>query len=86
MRRLLLVAILVCGCSGQPRVDEHRAALPIDQVPKPVLTAAHKRLPDVRFDTAWKLDTGAIQMRGKSKTGKIHAIQLSDAGKVLEVD
>jgi hypothetical protein len=86
MRRLLLLVLLVCGCGPAARVDQHRVALPLDQVPESAMKIAHGKFPDVKFDTAWKLDTGAIEIRGKNKVGKIHEVELSAAGDIVEVN
>jgi hypothetical protein len=85
MREWILLMLLVCGCS-RARVEEHRAALAISQVPEKVLQTAHKKFPEVKFDTAWKLDTGAIEVRGKTKTGRIHEVEVSDAGEIVEAE
>lgn len=86
MRRLLLLALLVCGCGQAARVDQHRVALPLSEVPEKAIKVAHSKFPDVKFDTAWKLDNGAIEIRGKNKVGKIHEVELSAAGDILEVN
>ena len=85
MRRLLLLVLLVCGC-GHARVDEHRVALPLNQVPEKAMKVAHSKFPDVKFDTAWKLDIGTIEIRGKNRIGKIHEVELSAAGDIVEVN
>ena len=86
MRKLVCIALLICGCSQHVRTDEHRTVLQLDQVPENVLKVAHKKFPDVRFDSAWKLDTGAFQIRGKNKVGKIHELELTSAGDILEAE
>jgi hypothetical protein len=85
MRKWILLVLLVCGC-GHARLEEHRTAMPVAEVPKKLLKAAHERFSDVKFDTAWNLDTGAIELRGKNKIGKIHEVEVSDTGKILEAN
>jgi hypothetical protein len=85
MRKLLLVALLFCGCTRLPE-PEHRHAIPVDQVPLAILKTAKEKFPDVKFDTAWKLENGAIEVRGKAKTGKIHEVEVSESGEVVETN
>ena len=86
MRKLIFLALIICGCSHSPPFDEHRVALPINQVPEKAMKIAHSKFPDVKFDTAWKLDTGTIEIRGKNKVGKIHEVELSAAGEIVEIN
>jgi hypothetical protein len=85
MRRLLLLAIVICGCT-KPSEPEHRQAVPVDQVPSAIMKVAKEKFPEVKFDTAWKLDNGAIEVRGKAKTGKIHEVEVSSLGEVVETN
>ncbi len=87
MRKSLLVALLLIGgCQQAEENPEARVAMPIAQVPANDLKIAQSKFPDVKFDTAWKLNNGAIEMRGKNKTGKIHEVELSAAGEVVETN
>ena len=60
--------------------------MPLDQVPPAVLKAAKKRRPDLTFYAAYK-DTfngqDSIELKGKTKSGKIKEIEVSPDGKVL---
>ena len=85
MRKLLLLTIVVCGCTKVPET-EHRKAMPVEQVPASILKTAKEKFPEVKFDTAWKLDNGAIEVRGKAKTGKIHEVEVSATGEVVEIN
>ncbi len=86
MRKFLVLAVLVIGGCQKVENFESRASLPIAQVPANDLKVAQSKFPDVKFDTAWKLNNGAIEMRGKNKTGKIHEVELSPAGNVVETN
>jgi hypothetical protein len=59
--------------------------VPIDKVPETVMKTAQEKLPDVKFETAWK-EGEAYEVRGKSKDGKVRDVRVSPEGKVLEVD
>jgi hypothetical protein len=58
----------------------------LEQVPAAMLETAKHKLPDVKFDTAWKLPNGNHEIRGKNKRGKIREVELNPAGEVVEID
>lgn len=82
---ILLLVVLAFGCErrAEPR---HKDVVPLDQVPAAVMKAAQTKLPEIKFDTAWKTADGAYEVRGKAKSGKIHDVRVSEAGEILEVD
>jgi hypothetical protein len=83
MRYLIAVAVvlLAIGCG-----DRHVADVPLDQVPEPVMKSAHEKLPDVKFEQAWKTANGNYEVRGKEKSGKTRDIQVKPNGEVVEID
>ncbi|MFO0900555.1 MAG: hypothetical protein U0836_24255 [Pirellulales bacterium] len=84
MRRFLLTLLLLSGCgSAAPIVDESSVAL--EQVPAAARKAARKALPEVKFDLAWKVGDG-YELQGKTAKGKVHIVQVSPQGEVLEVE
>jgi hypothetical protein len=86
MRKLLLVGLLVfAGCKDADDTAS-RVNLPIDKVPASVLKTAQSKYPDVKFDTAWKLKSGAIEVRGKNKIGKIHEVEMAASGEIVETN
>ena len=82
---ILLVLLLAVGCErhAEPR---HKDVVPLDQVPVAVMKAAETKLPEIKFDSAWKTTDGAYEVRGKAKSGKIHDVRVSETGEILEVD
>jgi hypothetical protein len=86
MRKLLCIALLIAvGCKDADDAAP-RLILPIDKVPPNVLKTAQAKFPDVKFDTAWKLNSGAIEVRGKNKIGKVHEVEMSAAGEIVETN
>ncbi|HEY2837864.1 MAG TPA: hypothetical protein VGJ26_01860 [Pirellulales bacterium] len=81
------VLLLVAGC-GKPVKQDQPVAL--DKVPEPVmkaaLTAIKEKFPDVKFHSATLRPNGVYEITGKSKTGKVHDVELSASGEVLEVE
>ncbi len=61
--------------------------VPLEQVPNAALKAARARLPDIKFDQAWKLPgRDAYELRGKTNTGKIREVEVTSSGRILEVN
>jgi hypothetical protein len=85
MRRLLIAILLIAGCEKAPEF-ERKEAMAFDQVPPAILKMAKEKFPDVKFDTARKTSTGAIEVCGKAKTGKIHEVEVSPTGDIVETN
>ncbi|HVX62324.1 MAG TPA: hypothetical protein VHC19_17030 [Pirellulales bacterium] len=90
MRRYLLMfafgLLATCGCSEAVRRDE---PLKISDVPKEILKVAQERLPNIKFDQAWKTKfkgQDAYELRGKNDRGKVREVEVSLSGEVLEVE
>ena len=90
MRRFHLAAAILLaalGCdSGEP---EPAHSVPIDQVPPKLMEVARKELPGLTFDRAYKVEVNgkdAYEIRGKDKNGKIREVEVSQDGKVIEVE
>jgi hypothetical protein len=90
MKKTALLAtfliIVAAGCGGQRETQE---TVPLDQLPPGALDLAHKKLPDVKFDSARKAKyqgQDAIEIRGKNKQGKIREVEVDLNGNLLEVE
>ena len=83
--------LLIVAASGCGEVLEPTEMIPVENLPEPVLKTAKEKLPDVKFDTAWKeheQEDGeeVFEVRGKANGGKTRDIKVTASGKVLEVD
>jgi hypothetical protein len=78
---VLLLLLLAVACSGKKAEN-----VPLNQVPDKVMKSAKEKLPDVKFDQAWKTANGNYEVRGKEKSGKVRDVQVTPEGKVVEVD
>jgi hypothetical protein len=58
----------------------------LDQVPAPLVQVAKDKLPQVKFDHAWKLPNGDYEIRGKDKNGKVREVEVTPAGDIVEVE
>jgi hypothetical protein len=84
MRRLLAVAVLVLvGCGSGVGGG---TAVPLDQLPPGMLDTAKKTLPNVKFDTAYRLANGNVEVRGKDAKGKVREIEFKPDGSVEGVE
>jgi hypothetical protein len=86
MRRLLVGAVVLCGCQKAAEHTPDETVVALDQIPSAAMDAAKKKLPGVKFDTAWKTENGAFEICGKTRQGKIRDLQVTSTGEVLEVD
>ena len=87
-----LVCLTLAGC-GEPGVTSTtvRRAIPVGELPEPILKAAKKAVPGVDFQEAWKnLDRGktlqSYEVRGRNARGKIREVRVSITGEILEME
>ena len=85
MRRLLLLAVVVCGCS-EGLGEGKKEIVPMDKVPPAVLKAAREKMPDIKFDSALKTSKGIYEVRGKAANGKIREVEVNESGEVVTVE
>ncbi len=89
MKRILgcawLIALL-CGCSETLEINE---PMSLDKVPEGLVKTAQDKLPDVKFEVAYKIKFNgqdAYEIRGKAPDGKIREVELSATGEILEIE
>ena len=85
------VALSLFGCADGDADDAGppKTAMAMDQVPAVVLKAAKASAPDLTFYAAYKDQFNGqdcIELKGKTKIGKIREIEVSLDGKVLAVE
>jgi hypothetical protein len=91
MQRMYAVTValaVVSGCGGDDDDGPgfSKTPLAMDQVPAAVLKAAKTVAPDLTFYAAYKdkfQGQDSIELKGKTKSGKIKEIEVSLDGKVL---
>ncbi|MEI6324779.1 MAG: lipoprotein [Gemmataceae bacterium] len=76
-------ALTLAGC-GQKK--EEKTTMDIKDVPPDIMRVAKEKLPDVAFGTAWKKPNGTIEVRGKTKNGKVREIDIRPDGTVEEIE
>jgi hypothetical protein len=80
--RIIVLACLLAGCGSTPQ----EKLVPLDSIPPAVLETARNKLPDVEFKQALKRTDDRYEIRGKDKTGKVHTIDLTASGEVLDIE
>jgi hypothetical protein len=88
MRFLAFAAVLlVVGC-GKPAKPVQTVAM--DQVPEVVMkaatAAAKEKFPDLKFQSVSMKPNGVYELSGKTKNGKVHDVEVTPAGEVVEVE
>ena len=62
---------------------------PVSDIPPDLLVVAQKTLPKVKFESARKISVQGeevFEIRGKQANGKIREVEVTTAGKVIEVE
>ncbi len=89
MRKLLCVAVvLLTGCGEKAKQSDKPVTM--DQVPEAAMKAAQaaakKAYPDLKFETATLRGENVYEITGRSKNGKVHDVEVTATGEVLEVE
>lgn len=85
----IVVAAVALGAGCGESYDRGDVSVALDAVPPGAMKAAREKLPDVRFDAAWKETRDgkeSFEIRGHTDRGKIRDVKVTAAGEVLEVD
>ena len=87
-RACVLLTMILAGCGDIDGDDAGppKTAIPLDQVSPVVMATAKKAAPDLTFYAAFKDQfegQNSIELKGKTKSGKIKEIEVSPEGKLL---
>ncbi len=83
----LVLLLAVAGCGKQPAPKN--AFVPIAEIEPKLVKIAQDKLPDVKFDSARKIQVygqDAYEIRGKMANGKIREVEVTASGDVVEVE
>lgn len=87
MRFAAMILVLVClGCGAK---TEPTTAVPLSDIAPDLMKVAQKTLPNVKFDSARKIQVNGedvYEIRGTMPSGKIREVEVSASGKVVEVE
>ena len=84
----IVFSLLTFGGCGES--IEQPVAVPLDKVPSSVMEVARKNTPQgVTLDSARQFTLNGeevYEVRGKDRCGKIHEVEVTAAGKLLEIE
>jgi uncharacterized membrane protein YkoI len=90
MQRLLYLVMLavLIGCGHKGKQSDK--PITIEQVPEAAMKAAQaaakKAYPDLKFETATLRGENVYEITGKTKNGKVHDVEVTATGEILEVE
>jgi hypothetical protein len=79
--------MLAAGCSKPAGPKD--ANIPLEQVPAAAIEAAQKKLPDIKFQTAYKKKVGdeeVYELRGKNANGRVREAEVYSDGRIYEIE
>jgi hypothetical protein len=82
---VFLMVPILAGCGSAPAPT---TTVPLAEIDPVVIAAAQKSLPNVKFDSARKIQFGAedvLEIRGRLPNGKVREVKVSASGQVVEV-
>ena len=83
----MFLLAMTLGCGAKPPATNN--FVPLAEVAPELVKVAEKTLPNVKFDSARKIKVNgedAFEIRGKMANGKIREVEVSAAGRVLEIE
>jgi hypothetical protein len=84
---LFLLLAVGAGCGSKPAAKSE--FVPVAEIQPELVKVAEKALPNVKFENARKIKVNGedvYEIRGKMPNGKIREVEVSAAGKVVEVE
>jgi hypothetical protein len=90
MRGWTLLAVLAIAGCGRGAAKKTAEPIALDKLPPAAIEtatkAAREKLPGATLERAYLKKDGRYEITGKSKTGKIHDVEVTASGEVLEVE
>ena len=89
MRRLLFAAVLsgAFGCGGAGVGEGPKTPVKLEDVPAPAMKTAKEKAPEVvAFDEAFRKKDGTLEIRGKTKAGKVIEVEVKDDGTFVDIE
>ena len=82
----ICMALFFVGCPARPAPT---TVVPLSQISPDLMQVAQKALPNVKFDSARKIQVNGedvFEIRGKMPSGKIREVEVSVSGRVVDVE
>ena len=85
MRGFVLALALVAGGCGEG--EGPKTPVKMEDVPAPALKTAKEKAPEVvSFTEAYRKKDGTLEIRGKTKAGKVIEVEVKDDGTFVEIE
>jgi len=87
MRGLLFAVVVsaVCGCGSAG--EGPKTPVKMEDVPAPALATAKEKAPEVaNFHEAYRKKDGVLEIRGKTKGGKVIEVEVKDDGTFVDIE
>ena len=88
MRGLLFAVVLsaAVGC-GSGGGEGPKTSVKLEDVPAPAMKTAKEKAPEVvAFDEAFRKKDGTLEIRGKTKAGKVIEVEVKDDGTFVDIE
>jgi len=87
MRWVLFAVVLSaawgCGSAG----EGPKTPVKMEDVPAPAMKTAKEKAPEVtNFHEAYRKKDGVLEIRGKTKTGKVIEVEVKDDGTFVDIE
>jgi hypothetical protein len=87
MRGLLVATVFsaACGCGGVG--EGPKTPVRLEDVPAPAMKTAKEKAPEVvNFHEVYRKKDGVLEIRGKTKTGKVIEVEVKDDGTFVDIE
>jgi hypothetical protein len=87
MRSLLFAVVLAAACGCGSVGEGEKIPVRLEDVPAPAMKTAKEKAPDVTFTEVYrKKRDGVLEIRGKTKTGKVIEVEVKDDGTFVDIE
>ncbi|HEX4608952.1 MAG TPA: hypothetical protein VH092_12165 [Urbifossiella sp.] len=87
MRGLVCAAVLAAACGCGAIGEGPKTPVKLEDVPAPAMKTAKEKAPDVvNFHEAYRKRDGVLEIRGKTKAGKVVEVEVKDDGTLVDIE
>jgi uncharacterized protein YceK len=79
-----LICLVLCGCGS---VREEKSPIKLEEVSAAAMKTAKEKAPEVvTFHEAYRKKDGTLEVRGKTKTGKVIEVEVKEDGTFVDIE
>jgi hypothetical protein len=88
MRGLVFAVVLLAACGCGSAGEGEKIPVKLEDVPAPAMKTAKEKAPEVvNFHEVYrKKKDGVLEIRGKTKTGKVIEVEVKDDGTFVDIE